>query len=227
MKKRRNQRVSRWPLRKRFSRIAMLPEEMRLEINRKMRDGQQIKMIGEWLFEQRADRDLPHLHLKAGDAYSLSWLRTSPKEKNARRTVEAGLARWFYTSYQEWLRREQAREETVQRVEDSEQTNRAAAEKSQPDADVGGNLIIRSMLLEAINLVHKDSKDPTELSQLATAWARLKQTAIELEKLRLRTQEAVDAGLKALKSEITKDPEAIELFKKLHDIVKRSANSDA
>jgi len=205
----------------------MLPEEMRLEINRKMRDGQQIKMIGEWLFEQRADRDLPHLHLKAGDAYSLSWLRTSPKEKNARRTVEAGLARWFYTSYQEWLRREQAREETVQRVEDSEQTNRAAAEKSQPDADVGGNLIIRSMLLEAINLVHKDSKDPTELSQLATAWARLKQTAIELEKLRLRTQEAVDAGLKALKSEITKDPEAIELFKKLHDIVKRSANSDA
>ena len=205
----------------------MLPEEMRLEINRKMRDGQQIKMIGEWLFEQRADRDLPHLHLKAGDAYSLSWLRTSPKEKNARRTVEAGLARWFYTSYQEWLRREQAREETVQRVEDSEQTNRAAAEKSQPDADVGGNLIIRSMLLEAINLVHKDSQDPTELSQLATAWARLKQTAIELEKLRLRTREAVDAGLKALKSEITKDPEAIELFKKLHDIVKRSANSDA
>ena len=44
MKKRRNQRVSRWPLRKRFSRIAMLPEEMRLEINRKMRDGQQISV---------------------------------------------------------------------------------------------------------------------------------------------------------------------------------------
>ena len=55
----------------------------------------------------------------------------------------------------------------------------------------------------------------------------MNQTAIELEKLRLRTQEAVDAGLKALKSEITKDPEAIELFKKLHAIVKRSTKSDA
>jgi hypothetical protein len=205
----------------------MLPEEMRLEINHKMSEGWQIKMIGEWLFEQRADRDLPHLHLKAGDAYSLSWLRTSPKEKNARRTVEAGLARWFYTSYQEWLRREGERGEKVQLVDESEKTNRAAAEKSRPDSDVGGNLIIRSMLLEAINLVRKGSNDPTELAQLATAWARLNQTAIELEKLRLRTQEAVDAGLKALKSEITKDPEAIELFKKLHAIVKRSTKSDA
>ncbi len=227
MRKRPNQRVSRWPLRKRFSRIAMLPEEMRLEINRMMADGQQIKMIGEWLFEQRADRDLPHLHLKAGDAYSLSWLRTSPKLKNARRTVEAGLGRWFYTSYREWLRHEQARGEQVQLVDESEKTSSEAAEKGRPDSDVGGNLIIRSMLLEAINLVRKESNDPTELAHLATAWARLNQTAIEREKLRLRTEQAVDAGLKALKSEITKDPETVELFKKLHDTVKRSAKSDS
>ena len=200
----------------------MLPEEMRLEINRMMRDGSQIKMIGEWLFAQLADRDLPHLHLKAGDPYSLSWTRTSPKEKNARRTVEAGLARWFYTSYKEWLRVEEEREKEVRRVAESEKTSSAAAEKRQPDSDVGGNLIIRSMLLETINVVHKESDDPTELAQLATAWARLNQTAIEVEKLRLRTEAAMDAGLKALKSEITKDPEAIEMFKKLHDIVKAS-----
>jgi hypothetical protein len=205
----------------------MLPEDMRLEINRKMRDGCQIKTIGEWLFAQRTDRDLPHLNLKAGDAYSLSWTRTSPKEKNARRTVEAGLARWFYTSYQEWLRGERGREERIQLVDDAEQTNSAAAKKSRPGSDVGGNLIIRSMLLEAINLVHKESKDPTELAQLATAWARLNQTAIELEKLRLRTQQAVDAGLEALKSEITKDPETVELFKKLHDTVKGSPKPTA
>lgn len=200
----------------------MLPEEMRLEINRKMREGWQIKMIGEWLFAQRADRDLPHLHLKAGDAYMLSWTHTSPKEKNARRTVEAGLARWFYTSYKEWLRGEERRGKTVEKVAESEKTNSAAAEKRQPDSDVGGNLIIRSLLLEAIHLVHEESSDPTEMAQLATAWARLNQTAIEVEKLRLRTEAAVDAGLKALKSEITKDPEAIELFKKLHDVVKTS-----
>ena len=104
MKKRPNQSVSRWPLRKRFSRIAMLPEEMRLEINRMMADGQQIKMIGEWLFEQRADRDLPHLHLKAGDAYSLSWLRTSSPRSlglnaaNARRTSGIAYSEWTATS---------------------------------------------------------------------------------------------------------------------------------
>jgi hypothetical protein len=214
-------------LRKPSGRIAMLPESVRTEINKKLRKGWRYPTIIRWLFAQKATEEIPDLDLKEGDSYSLAWRRNCKNAEAAQRQCKKALSIWFNTYYREWLREEAHEDSSIRLLKGMHELCSVASETAQPEDAAGGNMLIQSMLLDTIKLLHEDKKDPAELAQLANAWARLNQTVNENEKIKLRTQASLDAGLEALKAEITKDPETVELFKKLHDIVKGSRKPTA
>jgi hypothetical protein len=214
-------------LRKSSSKIGMLPLAVRTRINIKLRDGWRYRTIVRWLFAQKTKDEIPDLDLKAGQPFSLVWTRVSKTAQGAEDNCKQGLLWWFNTYYREWLREEVSQDKPIRVLKEMHELSNVARETGQPEDAAGGNMLIQSMLLDTIKLLHEDKKGPTELAQLANAWARLNQTTAENEKIKLRTQASIDAGLEALKAEITKDPETVALFKKLHDIVKSSRKPTA
>ncbi len=213
--------------RKSRSKIAMLPEAIRMEINRRIRNGQQYLTIVRWLFAQKAKSEIPDLRLKKGDRYSLVWSRDSRMPQRVEENAMHSLCMWFQSHYREWLREEVRQDKSIRALKEMQELSSVASEEARPGAVLGGNMLIQSMLLETIKVLHEENADPREIARLAAAWARLNQAATENEKLRLRTEDSIDAGLAALKAEITKDPEAVALFRKLHDIVKGSPKPSA
>jgi hypothetical protein len=207
-------------LRRSWSKLGTLPLAVRTQINIKLREGCRYRTIVRWLFDQKAKADIPDLNLKAGQSFSLVWLRASKTAQGAEDNCKQGLVLWFDTHYREWLREEVSQDKPIRVLTEMHELSSVASETARPEAAAGGNMLIQSMLLDTIKLLHENKKDPAELAQLANAWARLNQTTTENEKIKLRTQASLDAGLEALKAEITKDPETVALFKKLHDIVK-------
>jgi hypothetical protein len=203
--------------------VSMLPQEIREEINIKLCNGERFDQIRQWLFEKRVESDVPHLRLKAGDCYSLFWMRDCKHESVARNSCQHSLSTWFRTGHQQWLRDAAERDESIQLLEHVERLSSAAGEKTQPDSSIGGNALIRSLLFETIQSIRKDGNDSVKIARLANAWARLNQTATGVEALKLRKQEAIDIGLQALLDEAKGNPKAIEQFNKFHDLVKRSA----
>jgi len=207
--------------------IGMLPATVREEINRKLRDGWLYVTIVRWLFEQKAQSDIPDLNLKKGDSYLLVWSRTSKTRGTAEDRAKHCLCKWFSGRYREWLREEVSQDKSIRALKEMQELSSVASEEARPEAVLGGNMLIQSMLLETIKILHEEDTDPVEIARLATAWARLNQSATENEKVKIRTQDSVDAGLEALKAEITKNPETVALFKKLHDAVKSSPEPTA
>jgi hypothetical protein len=209
-------------MRKTTSRIARLPETVRTEINQKMEEGWPYKMIREWLFGQTAGQDIPALELKAGDSYSVVWARTTKSAEHAADACEQALSDWYCKRFPDWVKQKAAqKEESVGLVDRVERLSREAGEHAVPGASGGGNLIIRSLLLEAMETVCQKDKNPQEIARLAQAWARMSDAGVEMEKLNLRTKEAVDVGLEALYEEAKQWPEAIEAFERFRDVVKR------
>jgi hypothetical protein len=201
-------------VRKPTGKIAMLPEVVRTQINRKIRDGWQYRSIVDWLFAQPADQDVPDLKLKTGELYALVWTRERTQKGSAKDACTFALSFWFKNHYGDWLNEELVRDQAVRLVEATERLSSVASEKAEPGSSAGGNLIIRSMLMEAIRgLSGGDETHPEHLARLANAWARLNDT-------RIRGQGAIDAGLQTLRDEIKTNPEALELFNKLYDTVK-------
>jgi len=86
---------------------------------------------------------------------------------------------------------------------------------------------MRSVLIDAISSVEESKKDPKEIAQLANAWARLNQGRMEEEKLKLKTETKLQMAFKELSTELRNDPEALELFNKLHAVVKRLEEKEA
>jgi hypothetical protein len=196
-----------------MGKIAMLPEAVRTEINHKIRDGWKYQTIKNWLFVQRADRDIPDLNLKTGELYAVAWTQAAKNERQAHESCVVALTRWFKYGYQAWLNEELVRDQMIRFVEATERLNSAAGEKSQPGSSAGGNLIIRSLLMEAIRGLCGKKKAPADLARLANAWARMNDSGI-------RGKEAIDAGLQRLRDEIKTSPEALELFNKLYGTLK-------
>ena len=213
--------------RKSHSKIGRLPLGLRTEINRKLRDGQQYMTIVEWLFSQKAKAEIRDLRLKKGESYSLVWSRDSKVPERVKENAMHSLCMWFQSHYREWLREEISQDKSIRVLKEVQELSSVASEEARPGAVIGGNMLIQSMLLETIKVLHEEDTDPAELARLATAWARLNQSATENEKVKIRTQDSVDAGLEALKAEITKNPETVALFKKLHDSVKGSTEPTA
>ena len=209
-------------MRKTTSRIARLPETVRTEINQKMDEAWPYRMIREWLFDQTAGQDIPALELKAGDSYSLVWSRTAKSAEHAADACEQALSNWYCTRYPDWVKEKRAgRDESVGLVERVEALGRAAGEKAVPGSTGGANLVVRSLLFEAMSKEREGGNDPKEIARLAQAWARMSDAGVEIEKLNLRTKEAVDVGLEALYEETKQWPEAMEAWQKFYDVVKR------
>ncbi len=204
------------------TKVSMLPNAIREEINLKLRNGWRYDQISHWLFETRVGTDAEHLQLKPGDSCSLFWMRDCKNESIARNACQQSLSRWFKTGYQKWLNDLADREEAIRLLEHVERLSTTANEKGQPDSNLGGNLLIRSMLFDAIQQIRNKHKDPADLARLANAWARMSQTATGVEALKLRKQEGIDAGLQALYDEAKGNPEAMKQFHKFHEIVKQS-----
>jgi hypothetical protein len=200
----------------------MLPHAIREEINHNLREGMRFDTVCQWLFGKRVASDVPHLRLKAGDFYSLLWMRDCKNERIARSACQQSISRWFKTDYREWVKDLADRDESIRLLERVEQLSAAATERGQPDSRMGGNFLIRSMLFDAIQHSRNHDDDPAALARLANAWARMNQTATGIETLELRKQEAIDLGLQALLDEAKGNPEAIKQFNKFHDLVKRS-----
>jgi hypothetical protein len=209
-------------MRKTTSRIARLPETVRTEINQKLEEGWPYKMIREWLFGQTAGQDLPALELKAGDPYSAVWARTTKSAEHAGEACEQALSNWYSTRFADWVKEKQAgRDESVRVVERVERLSQEAGGKAVAGSSGGGNLMIRSLVLDAMEAVHQKDKNPKEIARLAQAWARMSDAGVEIEKLNLKTKDAIDLAFKALSEDIRQWPEAMAAWQNFYDTVKR------
>lgn len=161
-------------MRKTTSRIAKLPEAVRTEINRKLQEGWTYKMIRDWLFEQKAGQDVPALELKAGDMYSLVWVRTTKTVANAGDACEQALSNSYCTRYPVWVKEQEVtRDESVRLVERVEQLTKLAGEKAELGSDKGGDVVVRAMLVDAMERVLKGGNNPADMVALANAWSRM------------------------------------------------------
>lgn len=109
---------------------------------------------------------------------------------------------------------------------DTDTAHRAVATPDEVSIE-GGDILMRSVLIDAISSVEESKKDPKEIAQLANAWARLNQGRMEEEKLKLKTETKLQMAFKELSTELRNDPEALELFNKLHAVVKRLEEKEA
>jgi hypothetical protein len=204
------------PVRKTRSKIGLLPNEMRDQVNDKLRDGWQYNTIAEWLFAEHAAVGVPNLGLKAGDSYALAWGGRTHSAAVVKHRCEQSVGRWYKARYPEWLAKQERHDESIRLLEHVEHLSSVASKKTQPDSSIGGNSLIRSLLFETIQSMGKDSKDSAEIARLANAWARLNDSNV-------RVQDSIDTGLQALRDEIKTNPEALELFRKLRDAVKHTS----
>jgi hypothetical protein len=199
-------------MRKSRSRFALFPQPIRNEINRKLDDGWPYERIREWLFAQTADRDIPALDLKTGDSYSLIWTRTTPDEKLIIRNFGVALSSWYHTHYPQWRNEQADREEDLLLIERIDELTDAAGTEDRGATHTGGNLLIRSLILDAIR---KRRDKPEQLARLAHAWARLSKV----------DEDKIGVGLAAVREEIKSNPKALELFNQLYAVVKAAEKS--
>jgi hypothetical protein len=158
----------------RRSRIACLPAHVREEINQKLYDGWQFQTIGDWLYDQVADRDIPDLNLKTGDRYCLIWTRPAKDAKAARETCRYRIARWYYTHYPDWLREHVETSRAIRVFDRAQQLTSSAKENIQPGSIHGADAIIRALLLDTIANLHDNNSDPDKIIELINAWAKIR-----------------------------------------------------
>jgi hypothetical protein len=213
-------------MRKSRSRFALLPQSLREELNRKLDDGWQYEQIRHWLFELKADRDIPALNLKTGDPYSLAWTRTIPDEEKLIRNFGIALSGWYHTHFQQW-REEQSqrdREDCLRIVKSAyELAATVGSQAPSSEAATGAQHLVNSLLLDALGKTSKgENPNPADLSRLAHARARVNQTSLATKRLDLVTENTTDLALKAFYEEIKDNPKAMEAFHHFYAIVKES-----
>jgi hypothetical protein len=191
-------------------------------MNIRLRDGWQLATIVNWLFQQRVECEVPDLKLKVGDPCSLAWTRAKDPRK-ARLACQNALSVWLAGGYLDWVEDQAEGDERIRLIERIEQLSQVASERALSGSTEGGNLIVRSLLLEAVTAACKGNSDPADIARLANAWARTNQAGTEFAKLKLRTQDSMDAGLQALYEDVKDNAAALELFNKFRDLVKASA----
>jgi hypothetical protein len=191
-----------------------MPQPIRDAINRKLDDGWQYEQIRHWLFEEKADRDIPALDLKTGDPYSLCWTRTTPDENVIIRNFGVALSGWYHTHYPLWCEQQADRDESLRMLERVEQLTNDAATQNRPASHLGGNLLIRSLILQSLNQTRQGANDPNQIARLANAWARVSQV----------DEHTIDIGLAAVLEQIKANPQALAVFRQLQAVVKGTEN---
>jgi hypothetical protein len=202
------------------SKISSLPSVVRTAINLKIQEGWRLTTIADWLMAETAPVDIPDLQLKAGEPYALLWSRESDQAISPHRLCERALSHWHQNSYPRWEREQAEREEFLGLVERAERLGAAVGGTETTDPNEGTNRLIRSVLFEAITKVRKNENNTTDLARIAHAWARMNTVTRENENLKLRQQQAIDIGLRALLAEAKGKPKAIAAFYTFHDVVK-------
>ncbi len=158
----------------RRSRIACLPAHVREEINQKLYDGWQFQTIGDWLYDQVADRDIPDLNLKTGDRYCLIWTRPAKDAKAARETCHYRISRWYYTHYPDWLRDHVETSRAIRVFDRAQQLVSSANEKTQPGSVRGADALLRGLLLDTIANLRENNANPDKIIELINAWAKIR-----------------------------------------------------
>jgi len=154
--------------------LSRLPAHVREEINMKLYDGWLFSTVGDWLYNQVADRDIPDLDLKKGDPYSIISTRTSKDEKTARATFRYHISRWYRSHHQDWLRKAIETSQAMRLVDRVEHLVENVNERDIHASRKAGDYLIRALLLEAIEKAHTDTKDPAKIIDLANAWSKLR-----------------------------------------------------
>jgi hypothetical protein len=236
-------------MRRSTSRIGKLPKAILEEVNEKLAAGWEYGRVRRWLFELVAEEDVPALGLLKGEKFSQVWVRAAKSASNAGHFCELALGNWFRGWHQQWARQKLLRGETIKTIKKAavltreaaalESDNRPAMQREETASDTvsgseqsesqngdptidGGNVLMRSVLIDAVEKVQSGSKDAKDIAQLANSWARLNQEHRETEKLKLKTEDALKAGLRAVKQEIMANPEALELFHKMSAVINRA-----
>jgi hypothetical protein len=232
-------------MRRSTSRIGKLPGEVLEEVNEKLYAGWEYPQVRRWLFEEVAGVDVPALGLVKGEKFAEVWLRAAKTAGNAGHFCELALGTWYRSRHPVWVREKLRRGESMRMVrragvltrsvyaesfdatgspnrKDVDGTQEAAAENDGAGISVsGGDVIMRSVLIDAISSVEEGGKDRREIAQLANAWARLNAGKMEEEKLKLKTQSKLEMAFNELGKDLRNDPEAKELFDKLYAVAKR------
>jgi hypothetical protein len=213
-------------MRKSRSRFALLPQALREELNRKLDDGWQYEQIRHWLFELKADRDIPALELKTGDPYSLAWTRTIVDQRKLVRNFGIALSGWYHTHFQQWReeRNKRDREGTLLLVKSADDLAATVGKTDPPpEVNAGAQRLVTSLLLDALGKTSRgENPDPADLSRLAHAWARVNQTSLAAKRLHLVTETTTNLALDALYNEIKDNPKAMEAFRHFYATVKES-----
>ena len=162
------------PARRPKGTIACLPAVLRHEINLKVQDGWQFGTLVQWLFTQTVDRDIPDLDLKTGDSCSLIWTRLAKSRPVAEDNCRRALSRWTRAYHQNWLWDEVEKSKSIRLIERIEQLGTIAGEKQHGNSHRGAALLIRSLLINAIENVRNSGNDPDQLIRLAQAWSRMR-----------------------------------------------------
>jgi hypothetical protein len=161
--------------------------------------------------------------LKAGESYAAIWARTAKTAEHAADACEQALSNWYCKRFPDWVkeRKELEKDKAVRLVERVGEIGSAVGEKAASGSSGGANLVIRSLLFEAMSNAREGQTDPKEIARLAQAWARVSDAGVEVEKMNLKAKEAVDVGLDALWEDVKQWPEAVEAWQKFYDVVKR------
>ena len=162
------------PIRPSRSHLAALPAHVREELHCKLHDGWPYPVVRQWLFAQIADRDIPALNLKAGDPYSLIWTRTAKDHKTAEETCRYRIAQWHRTHHLDWLQQLERREQSNAILDRVQRLTADANHEHRPGSLItGGDIIIRSLVIDALTHLRSTSRDPAAIARLTQAWIRL------------------------------------------------------
>lgn len=207
--------------------IAMLPHTMRTEINHRLRDGTRQDTVAKWLFTQPAEKDIPDLGVKAGDTYSVAWTRDAQSPRAALHNCRHSISAWYRRGYQRWLERQEHLDALLKMLARIEELTRAALGTGAQAVSQGAAVLVSSMSLSVLEDVFSGEKNPADIARLANAWARANQAGIQIEKLKLETQESINTGLDALYEEMKASPETKAAFDQLRDAVKQCSGQKA
>src|ERR1017187_59156 len=191
------------------SRVGELPPALLVGGNEKLYKGWEYPQVREWLFEEVAVEDVPALGLAKGEKFGLVWLRAAKSASNAGHFCQLALGTWFRARHPQWVREKILRGESMRVVKragvltreiheghpdlgigagsgDTKDTNESRTRQhsaaATPDEGIsveGGDVLMRSVLIDAISSVEEGGKDKKEIAQLANAWARLKAGDVE------------------------------------------------
>ena len=91
-----------------------------------------------------------------------------------RTTVRYRIAQWHRTHHLDWLQQLERREQSTAILDRVQRLTAAANHEHRPGSLItGGDIIIRSLVIDALKHLHSTTRDPAAIARLTQAWIRL------------------------------------------------------